>query len=154
MTSGLLLHLARFSGLLHCTCPMALNDMHSLHVFHETYVLCSSGVDSHQACLAEGIPNGIKQATFLLQRQSKLQSSDLADVEGGTATWTHVLKQVGLRPFKRSANMLLPPAACCRVALLEAVQLARWMMRGVSCQSLATGSAARSSTRPRERRRV
>ncbi len=53
-----------------------------------------------------------------------------------------------------SANMLLPPDACCRIALLEAVQLARWMMRGVSCQSLATGSAARSSTRPRERRRV
>ena len=36
----------------------------------------------------------VKQAAFLLQRQSKLQSTELADVRDGLATWQQVLRQV------------------------------------------------------------
>ena len=42
---------------------------------------------------AEGIPTEIKQASFLLQRQSKLQSTELTNVDDGTAKWTQILKQ-------------------------------------------------------------
>ena len=46
------------------------------------------------ASSVEGIPADVRQAACLLQRQSKLQLTELVDVEEGSAAWTQVLKQV------------------------------------------------------------
>lgn len=35
---------------------------------------------------------------FLLQRQSKVQATDLIDVDDGSAKWNQVLKQVSFLP--------------------------------------------------------
>ena len=44
--------------------------------------------------VVEGIPADVRQAACLLQRQSKLQLTELVDVEEGSAMWKEVLKQV------------------------------------------------------------